>query len=77
MHTGLWCGDLKERDRLGDLCVDGMVILKWIFNKWYGKTWTGVARGQGQVAGCRGCGNEPLGSIKWGDFVTSEGTISS
>jgi hypothetical protein len=28
VHTGLWWGDLKERDRLEDLCVDGIVILK-------------------------------------------------
>ena len=43
MYTGLWWGVLKERDRLGDLCVDGMVILKWIFSKWYGRAWTGFA----------------------------------
>jgi len=43
VYTGLWWGVLKERDRLGDLCVDGMVILKWIFSKWYGRAWTGFA----------------------------------
>ena len=26
VHTGLWWGDLKERDRLGDRCVEGMVM---------------------------------------------------
>jgi hypothetical protein len=46
VHTGLWWGDLKERDRLGDRCVDGMVILQLIFNKWYGRAWTGGPGGR-------------------------------
>jgi len=28
-----------------------------------------VGLGQGQVAGTCGCGNEPLGSIKCGEFL--------
>jgi len=28
MHTGLWWGNLRERDHLGDLGIDGSVILK-------------------------------------------------
>ena len=31
----LW-GDLKEKDYLEDLEVDGKTIIKWIFKKWYG-----------------------------------------
>ena len=27
--------------------------------------------GQGQVTGTCECGNEPSGSIKWGNFLTS------
>jgi hypothetical protein len=34
--TGFWCGDLRERDHLEDLGVDGRIILKWIFKKWDG-----------------------------------------
>ena len=26
-HTGVWWGDLKERDHLEDLAVDGNIIL--------------------------------------------------
>jgi hypothetical protein len=42
VHTGFWCGDLREGDHLGDPGVDGRVMLKWIFRKWDG-TWTGLS----------------------------------
>jgi len=35
VHTGFWWGDLKERDDLEGLSVDGRMILKSIF-KWNG-----------------------------------------
>jgi len=30
----VWCGNLKERDHLGDPEVDGRIILRWILWKW-------------------------------------------
>jgi hypothetical protein len=33
VHTGFWWRDLRERDHLEDLGVDGRIILKWIFKK--------------------------------------------
>jgi hypothetical protein len=34
VHTGIWWGDLRERDYLEDLGVGGRMIVKWIFKKW-------------------------------------------
>jgi hypothetical protein len=36
VHTGIWWGNLGERDYLEDLSIDGMIILRWIFGKWNG-----------------------------------------
>jgi hypothetical protein len=32
-YTGFWWGNLRERDRWGELGVDGRIILRWIFRK--------------------------------------------
>jgi hypothetical protein len=31
VHTGLWWGDVRERDHLENLGVDGRIILIWLF----------------------------------------------
>jgi len=38
------CGGekLKDRDHLEGLGVDGRIILRWIYRKWFGATWTGL-----------------------------------
>jgi hypothetical protein len=36
--------DLRERDHLHDLCVDGRIILKWSFVQSGGMDWIDVAQ---------------------------------
>jgi hypothetical protein len=36
VHTGFWWDNLRGRDHLEDLDVDGRIIFKWIFRKWDG-----------------------------------------
>jgi hypothetical protein len=33
----VWWGNLRERDHLEDIRVDGRIILKLIFRKWVGR----------------------------------------
>jgi hypothetical protein len=33
--TGFWCGNLRERDHLGNPGLDWRIILRFIFRKWY------------------------------------------
>jgi len=41
VHTEFWWDNLRERDHLEDLDLDGRVIFKWIFRKWDPGVWTG------------------------------------
>jgi hypothetical protein len=34
-------GNFRVRDHLGDLGLDGRIILRWIFRKWDVGVWTG------------------------------------
>jgi len=36
VHTGIWWGNLKEKDHLEEPGMDGRIILRWIFREWNG-----------------------------------------
>ena len=40
VFIGFWWGNLTERDHLGDLGVDGKIILRLIIRKWDVGIWT-------------------------------------
>jgi len=66
----LWWGNLRDTDHLEDPGVDGKVILRWIFRKWDVGVWTESSCLRiGTGGGTCECGNEPLGSIKCGEFL--------
>jgi len=53
-YTGFWWGNLRERDQLGDLGIDGRIILRWIFRKWdvgaqTGSSWLRIGTGGGHL----------------------------
>jgi hypothetical protein len=37
-----WWGNLREREHCGDPGIDGRIMLRWIFRKWYVGVWTGL-----------------------------------
>ena len=39
-YTGLWWGNLRERDHLEKPGVDVRIILRWIFRNWDMRLWT-------------------------------------
>jgi hypothetical protein len=69
VYTGFCWGSLGERDHLGDPGVDCRII-RWIFGKWdvgvrTVSSWLRTGIGVGT---CK-CGNEPSGSIEYGEFL--------
>ena len=70
VHTEICWADLRERDHLEHVGLNGRIILKWIFKKWDGELWALLIWLRvGQEAGYCECGNELSGSIKCGEFL--------
>ena len=41
MHSRFWCRNIREREYLEDVNIDGRIILKWMLKTWVGE-WTGL-----------------------------------
>jgi hypothetical protein len=46
VHTGFWWGDLRDRNHLDDICIDGRIILKMDLEEveWGGMDWIALAQ---------------------------------
>ena len=46
VHTGFWRGEMRKKEHLEDLSIEGRVILKWIFKNvgWEGVDFIGLAQ---------------------------------
>jgi len=72
VHTGFWCGNMRERDHVEDPGLDGRIILRLILRKWDGRGCTRIGSiwlRMGQMAGTCEYGNKPPGSIKCEEFL--------
>jgi hypothetical protein len=69
MHTIFLLENLKGRNHLEDLGVDGRKILKWMFGKQVGCGLDESGSGQGPVAGPGEHGNELSDFIKGREFL--------
>ena len=49
MRGWFWWGNLRERNHLEELGIDGKIILQWIFKKWDGGVtdWIDVSQDSG------------------------------
>jgi len=70
VYTGYWWGNLRGKNHVEDPGLGGRIILKLIFRKWDGGTWTGwiwlrLGTGGGLLFKR---GNEHSDSIKCGEF---------
>jgi len=69
VHTEFWWGNLRERDHLEDPGIS-VRVLKWISKKWDGGHRQGCSGSElGQVVGSCECSNEPLGTLKYEEFL--------
>jgi hypothetical protein len=70
VQTGFWWGDVRERDKLEDLSIDGRIYSNESSKSRMGRRGLdGSGAGQGQMADTCECCNEPLGSIKCEEFL--------
>jgi len=60
MNTQFLWGDLRGRNHLENLGIDGRIKAKLIFKKWDGEAWNGLISLRIGTGACE-CGNERAG----------------
>jgi hypothetical protein len=77
VHTGLWLGELRERDHLEDLGVDRTIVLKWIFKQWDGGVdWIDMAQDKDRWRGVVNAAVNLRVPQNAGNFLPSWGPVS-
>jgi hypothetical protein len=70
VQTWFWWGNMRERDHLENLGVDGRVILKWVFKKWDGRMdWIDLAQDRDRWLALVNAVMKPSSSIQCGEFL--------
>jgi len=64
VYSGVWWGNLSEKDHLEDSGVDGSAVIRWAFRKWDVGVWTGWIWFKMWTGGRHSWNsNEPSGSL--------------
>jgi hypothetical protein len=63
LRMGYWWESQKENDHYEYQEVDGLIMLRWISEKYYGLVWTGLLWFRIATSSC-GQGSESSGSVK-------------
>jgi hypothetical protein len=71
VNTRFWLKTQRIKERLENVGEDRRVTLKCIFKTQLGSGLDLSGSGKAQASGTCECGNEPPGSIKYGNFLTS------
>jgi hypothetical protein len=78
VHTGFWWGNLRERDQLQDLDLQGRILSKRIYKRWDGDMdWTDPAQDRDRRRAAVSSVKNLLVPHIAGNLLTRSATVSS